>query len=155
MPPSPDALVIGAGPAGLMAAEELAKAGVQTVVVEAKPTVARKFLMAGKSGLNITKDEDLATFINQYDAANWLAPMLQAFGPLGLVFLEGQLQAFELAFQIFHHPLDALLANSERGCPTGCRRRLLRRSESKAQAANGGKCPAGGKHRHSNLNRFA
>ena len=57
--PQPDALVIGAGPAGLMAAEELAKAGVQTLVVEAKPTVARKFLMAGKSGLNVTKDEDL------------------------------------------------------------------------------------------------
>ena len=52
--PEPDALVIGAGPAGLMAAEELAKAGIQTLVVEAKPTVARKFLMAGKSGLNVT-----------------------------------------------------------------------------------------------------
>ncbi len=48
--PQPDALVIGAGPAGLMAAEELAKTGAQVLVVEAKPTIARKLLMAGKSG---------------------------------------------------------------------------------------------------------
>ena len=51
------ALVIGAGPAGLMAAEELALAGHSVVVCEAKATVGRKFLMAGKSGLNVTKAE--------------------------------------------------------------------------------------------------
>ena len=76
----PDALVIGAGPAGLMAAEELAKAGVQTLVCEAKPTIARKFLMAGKSGLNVTKDEDLDHFAARYDTPN-LLPILQDFGP--------------------------------------------------------------------------
>jgi uncharacterized flavoprotein (TIGR03862 family) len=76
----PDALIIGAGPAGLMAAEELAKAGVQTLVVEAKPTIARKFLMAGKSGLNVTKDEDLDIFAARYETPN-LHPMLEAFGP--------------------------------------------------------------------------
>ncbi|MFN5997990.1 MAG: FAD-dependent oxidoreductase, partial [Paracoccaceae bacterium] len=83
MPPAPeslDALVIGAGPAGLMAAEELAKAGVQTLVCEAKPTIARKFLMAGKSGLNVTKDEDLDLFATRYDTPN-LLPILQDFGP--------------------------------------------------------------------------
>jgi uncharacterized flavoprotein (TIGR03862 family) len=80
MPQSPDALVIGAGPAGLMAAEELAKAGVQTLVVEAKPTVARKFLMAGKSGLNITKDEELDLFAARYDTPH-LRAMLTDFGP--------------------------------------------------------------------------
>ena len=78
--PEPEALVIGAGPAGLMAAEELAKAGIQTLVVEAKPTVARKFLMAGKSGLNITKDEDWETFVARYDCPH-LRPILQDFGP--------------------------------------------------------------------------
>ena len=56
------ALVIGAGPAGLMAAEELALAGHSVVVCEGKATVGRKFLMAGKSGLNVTKAEDLALF---------------------------------------------------------------------------------------------
>lgn len=77
-----DALVIGAGPAGLMAAEALAKAGRQVVVVEAKPSVGRKFLMAGKSGLNLTKDEPFDAFMRSYGAAEGaLAPMLTAFGP--------------------------------------------------------------------------
>lgn len=77
---TPDALVIGGGPAGLMAADVLAGAGAQVLVAEAKPTVGRKFLMAGKSGLNLTKAEDAARFAAAYDAP-WLAPMLAAFGP--------------------------------------------------------------------------
>ncbi|MFN3280348.1 MAG: NAD(P)/FAD-dependent oxidoreductase [Tabrizicola sp.] len=75
-----DAVVVGAGPAGLMAAEELVKSGAQVVVIEAKPTVARKFLMAGKSGLNVTKDEDRETFVSRYDCPH-LRPILQDFGP--------------------------------------------------------------------------
>lgn len=74
------ALVIGAGPAGLMAAEQLAKAGCSVLVCEAKPSIGRKFLMAGKSGLNVTKDEPADLFASHYDAA-WLAPILRAFGP--------------------------------------------------------------------------
>lgn len=73
-----DALVIGAGPAGLMAAEALAMAGRRVLVVEAKPSPARKFLMAGKSGLNITHAGP--EFASAYPEA-WLAPMLEGFGP--------------------------------------------------------------------------
>jgi uncharacterized flavoprotein (TIGR03862 family) len=74
------ALVIGAGPAGLMAAEQLAQAGHRVVVCEAKASVGRKFLMAGKSGLNITKAEGLAAFQARFDG-DWLTPMLAEFGP--------------------------------------------------------------------------
>ena len=56
------ALVVGAGPAGLMAAQELAQAGLPVILAEAMPTPARKFLMAGKSGLNLTKDQPVAAF---------------------------------------------------------------------------------------------
>lgn len=75
-----DALVIGAGPAGLMAAEELARAGHRVTVAEAKPSPARKFLMAGKSGLNLTRREPLTEFLGHYDAS-WLTPIVSAFGP--------------------------------------------------------------------------
>ena len=75
-----ETVVIGAGPAGLMAAEALARAGHRVTIAEARPSAGRKFLMAGKSGLNLTKDEPLATFLQAYDS-DWLAPMLTAFGP--------------------------------------------------------------------------
>ena len=79
-------LVIGAGPAGLMAAEEMAGAGLAVTVAEAKPSPARKFLMAGKSGLNLTKDAPLAAFLPHYgEAAAWLAPALEGFGPAEVV----------------------------------------------------------------------
>jgi uncharacterized flavoprotein (TIGR03862 family) len=74
------ALVIGGGPAGLMAAEALSAAGLAVTVAEKMPTMGRKFLMAGKSGLNLTKDEAREDFIAAF-RAEWLRPALQAFGP--------------------------------------------------------------------------
>ncbi len=78
-----DALVIGGGPAGLMAADELAAAGRRVVVAEARPSVGRKLLMAGKSGLNLTMDTGPADFLAAYSTgADWLAPLLADFGPV-------------------------------------------------------------------------
>lgn len=77
-----DALVIGGGPAGLMAADVLSAAGHSVVVADAMPTVGRKFLMAGKSGLNLTKSEGEADFVAAYGGASQgLTPILSAFGP--------------------------------------------------------------------------
>lgn len=75
------ALVIGAGPAGLMAAGELAKAGLSVTVADAKPTPARKFLMAGKSGLNLTKDETLDAFLRHIHGPDILRDIVSDFGP--------------------------------------------------------------------------
>ncbi|MGR3781685.1 MAG: TIGR03862 family flavoprotein [Albimonas sp.] len=75
------ALVIGAGPAGLAAAEVLSARGHAVTVAEAMPSPARKFLMAGRSGLNITRTP-APDFCEAYaEAAPWLAPMVAAFGP--------------------------------------------------------------------------
>lgn len=74
--------MIGGGPAGLMAAEVLSGAGLHVTLAEAKPSIGRKLLMAGKSGLNLTKAEAREPFRAAYaEATPWLAPMLDAFGP--------------------------------------------------------------------------
>ncbi|UWP91988.1 TIGR03862 family flavoprotein [Aliiroseovarius crassostreae] len=75
------ALVIGAGPAGLMAARDLARAGIKVTLAEAKPSPARKFLMAGKSGLNLTKDEPLEQFLANYSGSEGIRDITAGFGP--------------------------------------------------------------------------
>ncbi|MGF6774474.1 putative flavoprotein (TIGR03862 family) [Paraburkholderia sp. GAS199] len=74
--------VIGGGPAGLMAAEALAQQGVQVDVYDAMPSVGRKFLMAGKGGMNITHSESLEPFLDRYGARRpQIEPLLAVFGP--------------------------------------------------------------------------
>jgi uncharacterized flavoprotein (TIGR03862 family) len=76
------ARVIGGGPAGLMAAEVLARAGVAVTVHERMPSPGRKFLLAGHGGLNLTHSEDRDRFVTRYGgSADRIAPMLDSFGP--------------------------------------------------------------------------
>src|SRR6185369_5186175 len=77
--------VIGAGPAGLMAAEVLAQGGVDVTVYDALPSAGRKFLMAGRGGLNLTHSEPLPQFLTRYrEAAPHLQPAIDAFSPNAL-----------------------------------------------------------------------
>jgi uncharacterized flavoprotein (TIGR03862 family) len=74
--------IIGGGPAGLMAAETLVCGGVSVDLYDAMPSVGRKFLMAGKGGLNITHSEPATAFCSRYGARrDELRPLLDAFGP--------------------------------------------------------------------------
>jgi uncharacterized flavoprotein (TIGR03862 family) len=74
--------VIGAGPAGLMAAEVLAQGGATVTVYDAMPSAGRKFLMAGRGGLNLTHSEPLETFLGRYrEAAPELTAAIEAFPP--------------------------------------------------------------------------
>ncbi len=78
--------VIGAGPAGLMAAERLAQAGALVVVHEAMPSVGRKLLMAGRGGLNLTHSEPLEDFVGRYgEAGPAAAAWLGRFSPTHLM----------------------------------------------------------------------
>jgi hypothetical protein len=74
--------IIGSGPAGLMAAETAAKAGAKVVIYDRMPSPARKFLLAGRGGLNLTHNEPQPTFLTRYGAAQaQLAPLIAAFPP--------------------------------------------------------------------------
>ncbi|MGA0596427.1 TIGR03862 family flavoprotein [Enterovirga sp. CN4-39] len=76
------AAVIGGGPAGLIAAETLARAGVSVTVYDRMPSVGRKLLIAGRSGLNLTHSEPFDRFLARYgEAAERLRPALEAFPP--------------------------------------------------------------------------
>ena len=78
----PVAVVVGGGPGGLMAAEVLASAGAAVTVLEAMPAVGRKFLLAGRGGLNLTHSEPLETMVGRYGvAAPRLRSALEEFTP--------------------------------------------------------------------------
>jgi uncharacterized flavoprotein (TIGR03862 family) len=77
--------IIGGGPAGLMAAEVLAQGGVQVDVYDAMPSVGRKFLMAGKGGMNITHAEPFDIFLTRYGTRrDQIEPLLRGFSPEAL-----------------------------------------------------------------------
>lgn len=81
----PRAVVVGGGPAGLMAAQTLARAGASVTVYDRMPSLGRKFLLAGRGGLNLTHSEPMMAFLSRYGtAAERLAPALEAFPPEAL-----------------------------------------------------------------------
>jgi uncharacterized flavoprotein (TIGR03862 family) len=83
--PAARVAVIGGGPAGLMAAERLAQGGVQVDLFDAMPSVGRKFLLAGKGGLNLTHSEAFDAFAGRFGPQRAaLEPMLRGFGPVEL-----------------------------------------------------------------------
>ena len=83
--PAYDIVVVGAGPAGLMAAEQAAQTGLRVAIAEKMPSPARKFLMAGKSGLNITKKEPQAVFLSRFYGKEKLKPILSEFGSTDVI----------------------------------------------------------------------
>ena len=89
--------IIGGGPAGLMAAEVLIQKGVCVRLYDAMPSMGRKFLVAGKGGLNITHSEPFEQFQTRYgNRRDQLEPFLNAFGPIDL-----QTWLHELGFETF------------------------------------------------------
>jgi len=89
--------IIGAGPAGLMAAQVLSEAGYAPTVFDAMPSAARKFLIAGRGGLNLTHAEDFDLFASRYfEAQAFLQPALDTFSPTDM-----RLWAKSLGFETF------------------------------------------------------
>jgi uncharacterized flavoprotein (TIGR03862 family) len=86
LPPShPNVAIVGGGPAGLIAAEILGKSGVSVTLYDQMPSFGRKFLLAGRGGLNLTHSEDFEQFVTRYaEATPLLRPMLEAFRPEAL-----------------------------------------------------------------------
>ncbi len=75
------AVVIGAGPAGLRAAEVIAHQGIRTTIFDQKASPGRKFLVAGRGGLNITHSEPLGEFAKRYDFPDRWSALLKQFSP--------------------------------------------------------------------------
>jgi len=109
--------IIGGGPAGLMAAEVIGARGVKVDVYDSMPSVGRKFLMAGKSGLNITHSEPFEQFVSRYEKRRaQIEPLLKIFGPNEL-----QQWVHELGIETF-------VGTSGRVFPTGMKASPLLRT---------------------------
>ena len=111
------AAVIGGGPAGLMAAEVLAQGGLPVDLYDSMPSAGRKFLVAGKGGLNLTHSEPFEQFLDRYGARRaQLEPLLREFGPQQL-----REWASRLGFESF-------VGSSGRVFPVGMKVAPLRRA---------------------------
>ena len=112
-----DALVVGGGPAGLRAAEILSAAGLRTVLADHKPSVGRKFLVAGRGGLNLTHSEPVANFPARYgDTTDRWRDLLADFSPHDL-----RLWAKELDIETFVGTSGRVFPTTKQAAP------LLRR----------------------------
>ena len=79
-------IIIGAGPAGLMAADVVSAGGHAVTVVDRMPSIGRKFLIAGRGGLNLTHSEPIEPFLRRYgDARDWLERHIRGFPPTDLI----------------------------------------------------------------------
>lgn len=120
------ALIVGGGPAGLMAAEVISTHGVKVDLYDSMPSVGRKFLMAGKSGLNITHSEPFEQFISRYgNHRAQIEPWLKAFGA-------DQLRAWVHGFGI-----ETFVGSSGRVFPVGMKASPLLRAWLKRLNASG------------------
>ena len=119
-------VIIGGGPAGLMAAEVISGHGIQVDVYDAKPSVGRKFLMAGKSGLNITHSDPFDVFASRYGKRrNKIEPLLKNFG------------SQELRDWVHGFDIQTFIGTSGRVFPTGMKASpLLRAWLSRLNASN-------------------
>jgi uncharacterized flavoprotein (TIGR03862 family) len=81
----PTIVIIGGGPAGLMAAETASTAGAQVELYDAMPSVGRKFLLAGKGGLNLTHSEPMESFLSRYGSRRtFIEPAIKSFPPIAM-----------------------------------------------------------------------
>ena len=116
-PTQPHAAVVGGGPAGLMAAETLTRQGIAVDLYDAMPSVGRKFLLAGKGGLNLTHAETADRFVTRYGARSAvMSPMLAAFDA-------GALRTWSRALGI-----ETFVGSSDRVFPVGMKSAPLLRA---------------------------
>ncbi len=108
-----EVLILGAGPAGLMAADVLAQAGVGITVIDKMPSAGRRLLMAGRGGLNLTHSEPLPQFLSRYDAQpKALTQAIAAFAPSNL-----QAFAADLGEPCFTGPSGRVFPKSMKASP--------------------------------------
>jgi uncharacterized flavoprotein (TIGR03862 family) len=118
--------IIGGGPAGLMAAEIISTHPVKVDVYDSMPSLGRKFLMAGKSGLNITHSEPFEQFASRYGKRRtFIEPLLKTFGP-------DELRAWVHGFGI-----ETFVGTSGRVFPMGMKASPLLRAWLKRLSASG------------------